>query len=339
LKLAFVLTAAALPFVGTSVPAKAQSAEAFFNDRQVRIVVGADTGGGYDTYARVVARYLAAHMPGKTTFVVQSMPGAGSIVAMSHLFNRAEKDGSVIGAINPGAVVEPLLKPESAKYDSRSFGWIGNLMRDTEVILASQAVSVKKIDDLLVTEMVVGSTGGASAASTLPRLINEILGTKLKVVEGYKGANEILLAVERGEVEGYGSASWSGVKRNRAIESKKIIVVGQYGLEPHPDLIGVARVVDFAKTDEHRAMLRMMLTRQEIGRPFLLPPGTPAGILEAYRKGFEKMAADPAFIAEMQSLNLELHPMTGAVTEKLVSTIFETPDAVVNKVKAILTPR
>jgi tripartite-type tricarboxylate transporter receptor subunit TctC len=212
-------------------------------------------------------------------------------------------------------------------------------MRDTEAILASQSTKVKKFDDLFTTEMIVGSTGGASAASTLPRLINETLGTKLKVVEGYKGANEIVLAVERGEVDGYGSASWSGVKRIPSIESKKIIAVGQYGLEPHPDLIGVPRVIEFAKTDEHRAIFRMMLTRQEIGRPFLLPPGTPPGILEAYRKGFEKMAADPAFIAEMKSSNLELQPMTGAVTEKLVASIFETPEPIVNKVKAILTSR
>ena len=320
-------------------PVEAQPDESFFKDRQVRIIVGADAGGGYDTYARVVARHLGNHLPGKVTLVVQNMPGAGSVIAMSHLFNRAEKDGSVVGAINPGAVVEPLLKPDSAKYDSREFGWIGNLMRDTEAILAYETAPVKKLEDLLATEMVVGSTGGASAASTLPRLINETLGTKLKVVEGYKGANEILLAIERGEVQGYGSASWSGVRQNRAITAKKIIPIGQYGLEPHPDLVGVQRVIDLAKTDEHRAMLRMMLTRQEIGRPFLLPPGTPPAIVETYRKAFDKMAADPAFVSEMKSLNLELQPMTGAVTEKLVGSIFETPEDVVKKVRSILAPR
>jgi tripartite-type tricarboxylate transporter receptor subunit TctC len=338
LKSGFVLIAA-LAFTGASAPAKGQSADAFFNDRQVRIVVGADAGGGYDTYARVVARFLGAHMPGKVTFVVQNMPGAGSVVAMTHLFNRAEKDGSVIGSINPGSVVEPLLKPETVQYDSRAFGWIFSLMRDTEAILASATAPVKKLDDVFTREFLVGSTGGASAASTLPRLINEVLGTKLKVIEGYKGANEILLAVERGEVEGYGSASWSGVKAAESIRTKKIIPIGQYGLEPHADLAGVARAIDFAKTDEQRAMLKMMLTRQEIGRPFVLPPGVPPAILAAYRQGFEKMAADPAFVAEMKQLNLELQPMSGVQAEKLVVGIFETPQPVVNKVKAIFAPR
>ncbi len=190
-----------------AVDASAQQASGFFDGRQIRVIVGADAGWGYDTYGRFVARHLGNHLPGKTaTFVVQNMAGAGSIIAMNYLYNVAPKDGSALGGVNPGSIPEPLFSPDKAKYDPRQFAWIGSVMRDTEVILAWHESPIKKFDDLFTIEMLSGSTGGSSAASTLPRLINGLLGTRLKLIEGYKGANDIVLAMERGEVQGYGSA-------------------------------------------------------------------------------------------------------------------------------------
>jgi tripartite-type tricarboxylate transporter receptor subunit TctC len=323
-----------------AIEAGAQDANAFFDGRQVRIVVGADAGGGYDTYARFVARHYGNHLPGKgANFVVQNMAGAGSIVAMNHLYNVAPKDGSVLGAINPGSIAEPLFSPDKAKYDPRQFAWIGSVMRDTEVILTWHESPIKKFDDLFKTEMLSGSTGGSSAASTLPRLINGLLGTHLKLIEGYKGANDIVLAMERGEVQGYGSASWSGIRNSqtRLLNDKKLVVIAQYGLVPHPDLSGIPAVVTYAKNDEQRAIMRLMLTRQEVGRPFLAPPGTLDAIVVAYRKGFDQMVKDPAFVEEIKARNLDLAPATGAETSAMVNGIFEVSDAMVQQVKTFLS--
>lgn len=319
--------------------AVAQNPTEFFKSREIRIVVGADAGGGYDNYARILARHLGNQLPGKSAvFVVQNMPGAGSIVAMNHLYNVAPKDGSTLGAINPGAIAEPLLNPESAKYDPRKMHWLGSIMRDTEVILVWHTSPIDKLDKLFELEMLAGSTGGSSAASTLPRLINGLLGTKIKLIEGYKGANEIVLAMERGEVQGYGSSSWSGTRNSqqRLLNEKKIRIIGQYGLSPHPDLSEVPIVMDYAKTDEQRSALRLMLTRQELGRPFVLPPGTPDPIVAAYRKAFEDMVKDEGFVTEIKSRMLDLQPMTGAETAAMVDGIFAAQPAVVERVKAIL---
>ena len=326
----------------SAVDVFAQDASEFFNGRQIRMIVGSDAGGGYDTYGRFVARHLGNHLPGKTaTFVVQNIAGAGSIIAMNYLYNVAPKDGSALGAVNPGSIAEPLFSPDKAKYDPRSFAWVGSVMRDTEVILAWHEAPIKKFDDLFATEMLSGSTGGSSAASTLPRLINGLLGTHLKLIEGYKGANDIVLAMERGEVQGYGSASWSGIRNSqqRLLTDKKLVVVAQYGLVPHPDLTDIPIVMNYAKTDEQRAVLRLMLTRQEIGRPFLLPPGTPAPIVTTYRKGFDEMIKDQAFVDELKGRNLDLAPATGDETATMVDGIFSVSDEIVQKVKTLLSSK
>lgn len=334
--------AALLALLSSASIAAAQSPADFFKNREVRIIVGADPGGGYDTYARILARFLSNHLPGKSTnFVVQNMPGAGSIVAMSHLYNVAAKDGTVMGAINPGAVAEPLLNPDSAKYDPRKMHWIGSIMRDTEVILSWHTTPFDTLQKVFEQEILVGSTGGSSAASTLPRLINGLLGSKFKLIEGYKGANEIVLAMERGEVQGYGSSSWSGIRNSqqKLFDEKKLRVIGQYGLSPHPDLTSVPIVMGYAQTDDQKAALRLMLTRQELGRPFVLPPGAPDAILNAYRQGFDAMVKDMAFVDELKNRKLDLQPMTGAEVHKMIAGIFAAPPAVVDNVKRILTAR
>lgn len=326
----------------TTIGAEAQSPEQFFKDRQVNIIVGASVGGGYDTYARIVARHLPRHLPGgNANIVVQNMVGAGSVIAMSHLNNVAPKDGSVIAAINPGGVIEPLFNPESAKYDSRKFGWIGSLAKDPEVILAWHEGTVKKFEELFTTEMIVGSTGGTSASAVLPRLLNGVIGTKIKVIGGYQGANDVILAIERRELQGLGSASWLGMRTSQAqlIGDGKLRVLAQYGLGAHPDLKEVPKIIDFAKTDTQKAIFNLMLSRQEIGQPYITPPGVPAPVLAAYRKAFLDMAKDPAFVAELQSRKLDVDAMPGEEAAKIVDTTFSTPQDVVKEANGYVTAK
>lgn len=323
-----------------NAPAHAQIVESdFFNNRQIRLIVGADAGGGYDTYARVVSSHLARHLPSMgATIVVQNMPGAGSLVALNYIYNIASKDGSVIAAINPNSISEPLFSPDKAKYDSRKLGWIGSVARDTEVILAGEKSGISRFEDLFEKEFLAGSTGGASAASTLPRLLNGILGTKIKLVEGYKGANNIIFAILAGEVNGYGSASWSGMRNSHQelFNSGKLKVVAHYGASAIPSLSGVPSVISYAKTDEQRAVFLLMLSSQETGRPFLTPPDVPRSVLDSYRTAFKLLVKDSAFLSEMKTRMLDVDPLDGEQTQRVVDGIFATQSQVVQHVRKLL---
>jgi tripartite-type tricarboxylate transporter receptor subunit TctC len=323
-------------FASLATNGAAQSTEAFFKGKDIRVIVGAEAGGGYDAYARLMVRHYGNFIPGKPDFIVQNMPGAGSVLAMGHLYNVAPKDGSVIGAINPGGIAEPLINPDSAKYDSRAFAWIGSLMRDTEVIVAWHDTPISSFEELFDKELIVAGTGGAS--SILPKLINGVLGTKFRIVEGYKGANSGFLAMERGEVEGLGSSSWSSIKTTQTamLDGKKLKFLAQYGLVPHPDIQGIPTVINYAKTDDQRAALRLMLTRQEVGRPYMAPPGTPAPIVAAYRTAFDAMVKDAAFIEELNARKFDLQPLNGDETAAMIAGIFTAPGNVVQQVRDIL---
>jgi tripartite-type tricarboxylate transporter receptor subunit TctC len=322
-----------------SSAAVGQSAESFFKDRQVRMVVGSETGGGYDSYARLLIKHLPRHLPGTTNFVAVTMPGVGSLIAMNHLYNLAPKDGSVIGAINPGGIAEPLLHPDNAKFDSRRFQWIGSTMRDTEVIVVAADAPIRTFEDLFSKELIVAGTGGAG--STLPLLLNGILATKFKVIQGYKGSTSGYLAMQSGEVQGLGSSSWSSIKTTQTalLEGKKIRILAQYGLSPNVDLKDVPTVMDFATTDEQKAAFRMMLTRQDIGRPYLAPPGVPAPVMAAYRKAFQDTMADPEFVSEMRARQFDLDPITAEEIARLIDGIYAAPPELVARVNRILGDR
>ncbi len=315
------------------------SANEFFANRQIRVIIGTDAGGAYDVYARLMAPHLARQLhPKSPTLVLQNMPGAGSMVAMNYLYNVAPKDGTVIGAMNPAALVEPLFNPAHAKYDPRKFSWIGSAARDTEVILATDISGVSKFEDLFKKELVTGSTGAAAFASMLPRLVNSVIGTRMKVIEGYKGASAIILAMTNGEVQGYGSASYTGTKNSfpQLLESGKLRVIAQYGLSGNKDLANVPLIINFAKTDEEREAFRLMLSGQEVGRPYMAPPGISPAILASYRDAFQRVVNDKTFRSEMISRRLVVDPLDADQTLTVVKGVMNTSPAVVSKVKKIL---
>lgn len=325
---------------GLSVePAVAAGPADFFKNREVRLVIGQEPGTTYDLYARSVSRFLAKHLPGKVNFVAVNMPGAGSVVALNNLYNNAANDGSVIGAINPGAVVMPILHPETALYDSRKFGWIGSVSRETEVIVVRQDTPVRTLADVLQMEVIVGGTGGAS--SVLPTMLNGTIGTKFKVVNGYKGSSAAFLAMQRGEVQGVGSTTLTNLQATQGelLKSNQIRIIGQYGLSPNATIPDVPTVINLVKNDDQRSIFRLMLTRQEIGRVMLTPPNLPPDILGAYRAAFEATMADPEFRAEATARKMDFDPQGAAKIETLVADLYKATPEVVKKVQALLGGR
>lgn len=319
--------------------APAAATNDFFENRQIRVIVGTAPGGSYDVYARLMTPHFARHLHAKPpTFIIQNMAGAGSMVAMNFLYNVAPKDGTVIGAMNPAALVEPLFNPGLAKYDPRKFSWIGSAARDTEVILATDVSGITKFDDLFQKELVTGSTGAAAFASMLPRLVNNVIGTRMKVIEGYGGASAIILAMTSGEVQGYGSASYTGTKNSfpHLLESGKIRVIAQYGLSGNKELAHVPLIIDFAKTDAERLAFRLMLSGQELGRPYMAPPGIPPAILAAYRAAFNNMVKDDIFLKDVAKRRLVVDPLNAEQALAVVEGIAGTPTEIVQKVKKIL---
>ena len=329
----------ALTLVGVSLAlfqsAQAQE-EAFFKDKTIRVIVGSAPGGGYDAYARLVSDHMRRHIPGNPQIVVQNMPGAGSLVATNHIANVAPKDGTVIGAINAAMTTQPLLKPDQAKFDPRKMNWIGSTLREFHIGLVRANSPVKVMADTQKTEIPVAGTGGST--STYPVITNAVLNTKFKVVQGYQGTAEGMLAMERGEVDGLIGITWASIKATQAaaLRDGKIQVLAQFGLRKHPELPNVPLVLDLAKTPEDEAAMRLVFSSQEVGRPWVVPEGVPAKTVAVLRKAFDDTMADPEFRAEAAKRKLDLDPTPGAEIQKVVEDIYKTPAKVVERIKPFL---
>ena len=323
----------------SAIGVQAQNAEQFFKDRTVHIIIGAAAGTTYDMYSRILVTHMPRYLPGNVTFIPQNMPAAGAITALNHLYNVAARDGSVIGSINPGAVMASLLDPDTAKYDSRKFNWLGSIARETEVIALWHDVPVNSLEDAFNTEVAVGGTGGAS--TVLPTMLNGVLGTKFKVVSGYTAANEVFLAMERGEVRGIGSTSLTNLKttQSRLMSENKLKIIAQYGLSKDATLPNVSTVMEYVKTDEQRQAFQLVLARQELGRVFLMPPEVPGPIVEAYKKAFLATLNDDKFKEEIKLRQLDLDPQPGANLDKLIASNYTVPAPVIARVKEILGAR
>jgi len=308
----------------------------FYRGKQVVIVVGSDAGGGYDAYARLVAAHLGRFIPGRPGFVVQNMPGVGSMLAVNHIVNVGPKDGTMIGAINPSAITAPLFRPDQALFDAGRFNWLGAPVTVTFAAVVSDKAPVQRFDQLFTTELIVGSAGGASR--TLPLLANGVLGTKFKVIQGYKSAAATMLAIERGELEGNGGDALSNLKAVHAerLRDKTLRIIVSYGLRPNPELAGVPMMIDYAKTPAQRQALRLVLANQDIGWPYMMAPGVPADRVAALQSAFDAMLGDADFRAEAAKRNLDISPARGEDQPKIVRQILDTPRDVVEEVRRIV---
>src|SRR5580658_10831911 len=249
--------------------AQAQSPADFYKGKNVELYIGYSVGGGYDLYARVLARHIGRHIPGNPTIVVKNMEGAGSLRLANWLYRVAPKDGSVFGIIGRGTGFDPLLSQQGAQFDGPKFTWIGSGNHEVSVCVAyGDRAGETKFADLMSHEMTVGGTGSSADTDQFPRVVNGVLGTKMKIVSGYPGGNDIVLAMERGELQGRCGWSWSSVKATHGswIAEKKLNILVQLSLHKHPDLPDIPLVVDLAKTDEQRKLLKFVFARQVMGR-------------------------------------------------------------------------
>jgi tripartite-type tricarboxylate transporter receptor subunit TctC len=318
--------------------AHAQSVADFYRGKTIDLNIGYSVGGGYDLYARLIARRLGAHVPGTPTVGPRSMEGAGSLRLANYLYAAAPRDGTVIGAISRGAAFDPLLNEQGARFDASKFSWIGSANNEVSVCVALTSSGVGKFDDLYAKPLTIGSTGAADDTYQFPALVNAVLGTKFKIVTGYPGGNDVSLALERGEVQGRCGWSWSSIKTTRLnwVRNKRIVVLVQMSLSKHPDLPNVPLIMDLAKTDEQRQIFKMIFARQTMGRPYAAPPGLPADRLAALRKGFMDTMADKEFLDEAEQNKFEINPVSGEQLEALVKEVYATPPEVVKKAAAMV---
>jgi tripartite-type tricarboxylate transporter receptor subunit TctC len=329
-------TAAVLAMLVSLVALAADAVGDFYKGRAIDLYIGYSVGGAYDLYARVIGRHLGAHIPGNPTLVPKNLEGAGSLRLANYLYRVAPHDGSAIGTIGRGIPFDPLLIGQGDAFDAQKFNWIGSANNEVSVCVAMRQSGITKFEDLFSKELTVGGTGTSADTDQFPRVLNSVLGTHFKIVEGYPGGNDVVLAMERGEVAGRCGWSWSSVKSTHKswIDDKRMIVLIQLSLAKHLELPDVPLVMDFAKTDEQRQILKLAFARNVMGRPYLAPPSVPPDRVAALRDGFMATMADKDFRAEADKIDLEINPVSGADVEKLVKDVYATPPDVVAKAKA-----
>ena len=316
----------------------AQSPAEFYKGKTVEVYIGYSVGGAYDAHARLLARHMGKHIPGNPTLVPKNMEGAGSLRLANWLYGVAPKDGTVMGIIGRGIPFDPLLGRGGAQFEATKFSWIGSANDEVSICAAWHTTPIDNFADLQAKEMIVGGTGGSADTDQFPRVLNGVFGTKMKVISGYPGGNDINLAMERGEVQGRCGWSWSSVGATHPawIKDKKIKILVQLSLAKHPELPDVPLIMDFAKTEEQKRILRLIFARQVMGRPFLAPPGIPADRLAALRKAFMDTMKDPNYLAEANKSELEITPVSGEEIQKLVEEVYQTPKEVAGKAAAMV---
>ncbi len=325
--------AAALAAI-VATPASAQTVEQFYKGKSIDLLIGYPPAGSNDVYARLVARHLGKHIPGNPSIVPKNMPGAGSFLVLGHMANVAPKDGSVIGIGAPTAALDEKLGTQGVRFKTAELNWIGRVDSLVNMVFLWNTSPVKTFADAQKMESKLSGTGAGSTVSVYPLVTNNVLGTKFKLIMGYKGSAEAQLAVERGEVEGH-STSWTAVKVGHPdwYSSKKISIIVQYALKRHPELPDVPTVVEFARNDEERAILSAVMNATEVGTAFFTTPGAPADRVTALRRAFDGMVKDPEYIADAQKLKLTLGPITGEELQKLVGEVSNLSPALLEKVK------
>lgn len=333
-------TSAVFAVASCTVSVQAQSLESFYTGKTLSVLVSSDPGGGYDAQARLMARHIGRFLPGKPSAVVQNMPGGGGIVAANYLYNVAAQDGSVLAVIQRGVVTAELTGLSGVRFEIRKFTWVGNLASENSVLVAWHTAPVKSTADLFTTQMIVGGTGPTSDSEMGPRLYNAILGTKLKIISGYKGASDVILAMEKGELEG-SEWSWSNIKTRgvQYLEGNKIVLLMQSALTRAPDLAAVPTEMEFAKSESDREVIQLFSAQKTIARPVMAGPNVPPERRAALRRAFVDMAADEQFKADAEKGKLEVDPMPGDAVEKVIELIATTPRDVADRFGAAVNPK
>ncbi|HWG04356.1 MAG TPA: hypothetical protein VG271_05015 [Beijerinckiaceae bacterium] len=327
-------------FLAASPPARAQSDVAtFFSKTPIRLVSAAGPGSGFTIWAHFLAQYLGKFVPGNPTVVVESMPGAGGLTATNYTYVIAPKDGSTILSIPREAPILSTMGAKGVQFDSTRFSWLGSPTTDIDVCFEREDAPWRALPDYYSKELLVGSDGVGSGTHIFPIAVNAILGTKFKVIDGYADTGTVFLAVDRGEIHGSCQSAETLLKaRGPALASGALKLVLQSGLKPDPAFAGVPFVMDLAKTEEERQALTFLFASMTLGRPFVVPPGTPPDRIAALRKAFSDMFKDPDFLSAAKELHYDINPMSGDDLQKIVDDVAATPRSVVARVAGLIEP-
>jgi tripartite-type tricarboxylate transporter receptor subunit TctC len=332
------VVAAACAVLGGAGAASAASAADFYAGKQIRLILSAGAGGGYSTYAQAFAPYFSAHIPGNPTIVVENMPGAGGIRAMQYFSSNAAKDGTVLGLVHSSVPFAPLYGVNGANFDPRKMQWIGSINATDAICISWTASGMTTWDDLLKKQFLVGSTGAGSQMETMPEMIDQLFGTKIKVISGYTGGSDVYLAMQRGEIQGRCGALVSSVMSTRPswFPEKLVtvpVVVSMHRNPMFPDAPALGELAKDAKTKE---VLGLILAPNSIDRPILAPPGVPAERVALLRRAFHDAMIDPKFIAQAAKEKLEIKEVSGDDVEKLLVDSFGLPEDVVKTAKTAM---
>jgi tripartite-type tricarboxylate transporter receptor subunit TctC len=331
---AALVAALAFVVIAGGGPAVAQKPEQFYKSKQIELAIGYPPAGSNDFYARLLARHLGKHIPGTPTVVAQNRPGAGSFLTLAYVYGVAPKDGSVIGIGAPTAPLDEKLGTPGVRFKTAELNWIGRIDSLINMVFTWHTSPVKTIADAFKTEAKLSGTGVGSTVSIYPTVMNKVLGTKFKLIMGYKGSNDAQLAVERGEVEGH-STSWTAVKVAHPDwrPDGKINVLVQFSIKKHPELQDVPTVVELARNDEERAVLSAVVNAAEIGTAFFTSPNVPKDRVEALRRAFDATMKDPEFLAEAQKTQLTVGHLSGDELQKLVADVAAIKPDILEKVR------
>jgi tripartite-type tricarboxylate transporter receptor subunit TctC len=334
----------ALAFVAFCLAANspwAQDAvEAYYRGKTVTITVGSAAGGGYDTYARLVGRHLGKYIPGNPTVIVQNMPGAGSNKAASYIALQAPKDGTAIGAVQAGAITWPLISDQPIPHDPSTLIMLGSANRSVYLCVVRSDAPVKSFQEAFDKEVIIGTSGEGASLRDLPIMLINVLGVKLRLIGGYAGSREIMMAMERNEVQGMCGMDWSSLATQQRgwISSGFVRLLAQEDLQGHPDMnkMGVPLTISFAKTEEDRQVMAMIYSQNLFGRPYLMPAGVPADRVSALRNALAATLEDKALLAEAERSGLDISPMAGQELQTLVAKLYASPPNVIARVKQSL---
>lgn len=318
-----------------SETAKADAVADFYKGKTFTVLVGQEPGTGFDIYSRALARHIQRYIPGNPAIVVQNMPGASGVNAWNWLNNIAPKDGTLMGTASQNVVLEPLMGNAQAKYDATRMIWIGNMEESASVCGISTAAGVERFDELLQKEVVFGATGPTGPLGQAARALNMIVGTKLKIIYGYKGSASVKLAIQNGEVAGICGLPWSTIKAfwKDMLDAKQFKPIIQLSARRLPELGQIAHVDDYAKTEEQRQIVKLIFGQLVLGRIYAMPPGVPEDRATAVRKAFMATLADKEFLADAQKTRIDIIPADGATVDALVKEFYKSSPAIVAKAK------
>jgi tripartite-type tricarboxylate transporter receptor subunit TctC len=320
----------------------------FYRGKQITVIVGSSAGGGYDIYARLLSRHMPKHIPGNPTMLVTNMTGAGSNAAAAHVYNVAPKDGTIIGALQNSAVLDALLDAllgdtKRLRHDATKFVHLGSATIDHYVCIARADAPVKSFKELLTRELIIGASQPGTSTRDYPAMLNNMTGSKIRLVSGYPGTREITFAIEKDEVKGLCGFSWSSLQAQRPdwLGSGFIRVLVQEHDKGHPVInkMGVPLAVDFAKTPENRRVMELVYSSETFGRPYMMAPGVPADRVAALRRAFMEVMRDKELLAEAQKIGIDIDPISGEELQALAEKIFAAPAAVVEQAKQALEYR